>query len=125
MAAGKSIDRYQKPLAAEAEAVSAAVAERPGSLASRADVELVMADLVGDDNGEIVFFNDSGFRTLAIQTDSTVVAKGRAEAHVTANGDDVGGFQYVTFDNGLTLYFEDGLELVLSGDTGDSAPSTG
>lgn len=81
---------------------------------ARAEVELTMADLVSDDNGEIVFFNDSGFRSLAIQTDSAVVADGRTDAHVTAAGEDVSGFKYVTFDNGLTLYFEDGLDLVLS-----------
>ena len=37
-----------------------------------------MADLVSDDNGEIVFFNDSGFRSLAIRTDAAVVANGQA-----------------------------------------------
>ena len=79
-----------------------------------AEVELAMADLVGDDNGEIVFCNDSGFRSLAIRTDSQIVANGQAEAHVTAAGEDVSGFQYVTFDNGLTLFYEEGLHLVVS-----------
>jgi hypothetical protein len=79
-----------------------------------AEVELAMADLVSDDNGEIVFCNDSGFRSLAIRTDSQIVANGQAEPHVTAAGDDVSGFQYVTFDNGLTLFYEEGLHLIVA-----------
>ncbi|MDH3661881.1 MAG: hypothetical protein OEU92_17935 [Alphaproteobacteria bacterium] len=74
---------------------------------------LALADLISDDNGEIVFFNDSGFRTLAIETDAQVVSKGQATTHRTASGEDVSGFNYVTFENGLTLYFEEGLDLLL------------
>lgn len=82
---------------------------------SRAEVELTMADLISDDNGEVVFYNDSGFRSLALRTDSAVVANGLAAPHVTAGGEDVTGFHYVTFENGLTLYYQEGLDLVLSG----------
>ena len=53
----------------------------------------------------------SGFRSLAVRTDRAVVDEGRAGAHVTAAGEDVSGFKFVTFDNGLTLYFEAGLDL--------------
>ena len=77
--------------------------------------ELSLADLVSDENGEIVFFNDSGFRTLSIETDAEVVSKGQAATHSTAAGEDVSGFSYVTFENGLTLYFEEGLDLLLPG----------
>jgi hypothetical protein len=87
-----------------------------------AEVELVLADLVADANGEIVFFNDSGFRSLAIRTDRAVVADGWAGTHVTAAGDNVSGFQFVRFDNGLTLYFEAGLHVVLP-DSGPASPS--
>lgn len=76
-------------------------------------VELTLADLVSDDNGEIVFFNDSGFRTLSIETDATVVSRGQTTEHHTATGENVSGFHYVTFENGLTLYFEEGLDLLL------------
>ena len=75
--------------------------------------ELALSDLMSDDNGEIVFFNDSGFRTLSIETEAVVVSKGQATDHRTAAGEDVSGFNYVTFGNGLTLYFEDGLDLLL------------
>ena len=74
----------------------------------RRELELALADLISDDNGEIVFFNDSGLRSLAIRTDAAVVADGRVQAHRTATGEDVSGFKFVRFDNGLTLYFEEG-----------------
>lgn len=76
---------------------------------------LKLTDLISDTNGEIVFFNDSGFRTLQIETEQAVRARGQAEEHVTATGDNVSGFNYVTFDNGMTLYFEEGLDLLLQG----------
>lgn len=75
--------------------------------------ELALADLISDDNGEIVFFNDSGFRTLSIETDEGIVSKGQTTAHRTASGEDVSGFHYVTFENGVTLYFEEGVDLLL------------
>ena len=81
-----------------------------------AEAELTLSDLVGDANGEVVIFNDSGLRTLSIQTRAAVVAKGEAAKHVTAGGEDVSGFKYVTFDNGVTLYFPDGLDLILRSD---------
>jgi hypothetical protein len=84
-----------------------------GPAAMAAEVELAMSDLVGDANGEVVFFNDSGLRRLSIATDATVVANGRAAAHRTAAGQDVSGFRFLTFDNGLTLYYESGLDVVV------------
>ena len=89
--------------------------------APAAEVELALADLVADANGAVVFCNDSGFRNLAIRTDSKVVANGQAEAHVTAAGEDVSGFQYLTFDNGLTLFYEEGLHAFVA--SGAPAPS--
>lgn len=80
---------------------------------SPSEAEIALDDLVSDDNGEIVFFNDSGFRTLSITTGSSVVSDGQARDHSTAAGEDVSGFNYVTFDNGVTLYFEEGLDLLL------------
>lgn len=78
-----------------------------------ADVELMLSDLVGDANGEVVIFDDSGLRTLRIRANAAVVAEGRATRHVTASGEDVSGFRYVRFDNGMTLYFREGLDLIL------------
>lgn len=78
-----------------------------------AGAELALADLISDDNGEIVFFNDGGFRTLSIETESQVVSSGQAQDHRTSAGEDVSGFSYITFENGLTLYYEHGLDLLL------------
>jgi hypothetical protein len=76
-----------------------------------AEVELALADLVTDADGEVVIFNDSGFRTLALHTDSGVVESGRVATHVTAGGEDVSGFSYVTFENGMTVYYPEGLDV--------------
>jgi hypothetical protein len=86
-----------------------------GPAAMTAEVELAMSDLLVDDNGEVVFFNDSGLRRLLIATDAAVVADGRAGVHRTAAGQDVSGFRFVTFDNGLTLYYQSGLDVVVRG----------
>ena len=79
-----------------------------------AEAELTLSDLVADANGEVVIFNDSGFRTVSIRAGAAVVAEGEAGKHVTASGEDVSGFKYVTFDNGVTLYFPEGLDLILT-----------
>ena len=81
-----------------------------------AELELALADLVSDANGEVVVFNDSGFRTMAIRAAAAVIADGRVQKHVTTGGEDVSGFNYVTFDNGVTLYYPDGLDLILQPD---------
>jgi hypothetical protein len=86
---------------------------RETSATGAAEVQLALADLVSDANGEVVVFNDSGFRTMAIRTEAAVTADGRVQRHVTASGEDVSGFNYVTFDNGVTLYYPDGLDLIL------------
>lgn len=79
----------------------------------RADshLSLDLRDLIRDDNGEVVLYNDSGLRAIGLSTDSQVVARGHANAHVTASGEDVSGFQYLTFDDGLTLYYQEGLDV--------------
>jgi hypothetical protein len=76
-------------------------------------VVLSMSDLVSDANGEVVLFNDSGLRSLALGVDAAVVAEGKSGRHVTAAGEDVSGFRYMAFDNGVKLYFRPELELIL------------
>jgi hypothetical protein len=85
----------------------------PAGMAAASEVELAMSDLVADANGEIVLFNDSGLRRLAIATDAAVVGDGRSGAHRTATGQDVGGFRFLTFDNGVRLYYEAELDVVV------------
>src|SRR5690606_28556971 len=83
-------------------------------------VELTLSELVGDANGEVVIFNDSGLRTLALHAEAAVVEKGQVAKHVTAAGEDVSGYNYVKFDNGVTLYFPDDLDLTSVGDPSSS-----
>jgi hypothetical protein len=79
---------------------------------------LRLDELISDEHGEVVLFNDSGLRAIALETDAGIVARGAAEPHVTAGGDDVSGLRYVTFANGLTLYYQDGLELLVRSEHG-------
>jgi hypothetical protein len=76
-------------------------------------VELALSDLVQDAGGEVVLYNDSGLRALGLVADEAVVGAGEAGAHVTASGADVTGFKFVSFANGLTLYYQDGLDLIV------------
>ncbi len=85
----------------------------PAGMAPATEVELAMSDLLADANGEIVLFNDSGLRRLAIATDAAVVGDGRSGAHRTATGQDVSGFRFLTFDNGVRLYYDAELDVVV------------
>ncbi len=76
-------------------------------------LDLSLSDLIQDANGEVVVFNDSNLRNLALSTDASVIAEGSASSHVTAAGEDVSGFKFVTFDNGMTLYYEPHLEVTV------------
>lgn len=90
--------------------------------ADAAEPELMLTDLVVDANGEVVIFNDSGFRTVTIRTAAAVVSEGEAAQHVTASGADVSGFKFVTFESGVTLYLPAGLDLLLKRDPPRPAP---
>lgn len=91
--------------------------QRAGEQARRdeAEVELALTDLIADANGEVAFFNDSGFRTIGITADAAVVAEGTSGRHVTAGGTDVAGYRYLRFDNGVTLFVESGMEVIVRG----------
>lgn len=99
-----------RALSAESSSLAPVIAEDDQLLT------LNLSDLIQDDNGEVVLFNDSGLRSLAVATDAGIVAEGSSGQHVTAAGEDVSGFHYVTFDTGLTLYFQDGLEVIVRGE---------
>ena len=79
------------------------------------EVILALADLIQDRNGEVVLFNDSQFNSLELSTDSALVDQGFVEHHVTAAGDDVSGFRFVSFDNGLKLFFDPNLRVTVRG----------
>ncbi len=81
-------------------------------------LDLSLNDLIQDANGEVVVFNNSNFRNLALTTNAQVIAEGQADSHVTAAGEDVSGFKFVSFDNGMTLYYEPHLEVTVREDHG-------
>jgi hypothetical protein len=66
-----------------------------------------------DAGGEVVLYNDSGMRALGLVAEAAITGEGEASPHVTASGDDVTGFRYVSFANGMTLYYQDGLDLIV------------
>ncbi|MEQ9642887.1 MAG: hypothetical protein RIM84_22890 [Alphaproteobacteria bacterium] len=76
---------------------------------------LAIGDLLADGNNEVVLFGDGDVQALTL-TGGQVVGQGTVEAHVTETGADVSGYHFVTFDGGLTLYYQDGLNLVFGGD---------
>lgn len=75
---------------------------------------LDLADLMLDDNGEVVLFNDSNLRSLTLRAGARLVRRGEAGRHVTATGEDVSGFHYLAFDNGATIFFRPGLEVIVA-----------
>jgi hypothetical protein len=81
----------------------------------QASAALALDDLVRDENGEVVLFNDSGQRALTVATGAKVLEEGEVGRHVTATGEDVSGFRFLVFDNGLKLYHQPGLDLILVG----------
>ena len=46
-----------------------------------------------------------------------MVEEGEAGRHVTAAGEDVSGFRFIAFANGLRLYYQPGLDLILRNDS--------
>jgi len=78
-----------------------------------AGLVLRLDDMLADGNDEIVLLADSGQGQLALATDAEVVATGTAGDHVTAAGQDVSGFAFVTFATGMTLFYPDDVELAV------------
>lgn len=76
-------------------------------------IALAASDLMQDENGEVVLFNDSNLRSLALMSEADVVAQGEAAHHVTASGEDVSGFKFLTFEDGLTVYYQPQLDVVV------------
>jgi hypothetical protein len=97
--------------------VSGSTGDPPASEGA-GEVTLSTGDLIEDANGEVVLFNDSALRTLTLDSDAAAVRHGLAEEHVTATGEDVTGYQFITFDNGLTIYYQPSLEVIVRHEAG-------
>lgn len=68
-------------------------------------VVLQLGDLVPDEQGEIVVFNDID-APIHLAVADKVVASGTAEPHVTAAGIDVTGMHFSMLDSGVTVYHD-------------------
>ena len=76
------------------------------------DMVLTLADLVPDEDGEIVLFADTD-TSVKISSESAVIASGLADPHVTAAGVDVTGMAFSTFEGGITVYHNPDHDLTL------------
>ena len=70
-------------------------------------------DLVPDERGEVVLFNDAGLQTLTISSSAEKVAAGKIGGYVTRSEQDVSGFCFLAFDNGMTIYYPNDLRIQL------------
>ena len=105
---------FDRPAGPPASAAGGPLAPGGGAIADGGDLVLALEEVIGDGNGEVVFFNEAGLSRLTLQTDSAVVARGTATGHAPVDGEDVNGFAYVSFESGLTLYYPEELDLSLA-----------
>jgi hypothetical protein len=84
----------------------------PATASPAADsMVLTLNDLLPDPQGDIVLLNHAGVLEMAVLTDKRVVDTGVAEHHTTADGTDVMGMTYYSFESGPTLYIPSDLHL--------------
>jgi hypothetical protein len=77
---------------------------------------LPLEGLIPDSEGNVVLLTDAGPAAVGVLTGEMVRDSGTAGAQVTAAGLDVSGYQYVTFESGLTLYYPDGMDILVRAD---------
>lgn len=84
-------------------------------LATEPVMVLSLTDLVPDGGGEVAI-QSLGVPAVGIETleSVSVTASGTAQAHVTAAGEDVSGYRFYSFDNGITLYFPPEMVVLLT-----------
>ena len=85
----------------------------PTAASGEPELVLRLDDMLVDGNDEVVLLADSGPGQLALAADVEVVARGTAGDHLTADGQDVSGFAFVTFATGTTLFYPDDMELAV------------
>ncbi len=79
----------------------------------RSGIVLELGDLIANDHGEVVLFNDSAVQTIVLQSSARMVSQGLSKGSQTKDGQSIEGYKYCKFDNGVTIYYPDGLELIL------------
>lgn len=81
-----------------------------GEWTPRPAVTLDLAELLGGGTGEIVLSSDA---PLALTSPSQVTDAGLVDHHVTADGEDVSGLAYLSFESGVTIYYSATADLAL------------
>ena len=114
------LDTDQTPLAPAITAENMGTAENTGIPAMPAGVSddavvLTLNDLLPDPQGDIVLLNQAGSVEMAVLTDKRVVDTGVADHHTTADGTDVVGMTYYSFESGPTLYVPADMNLSVIG----------
>lgn len=77
-------------------------------------ITLSFEDLLPDSNGEIVIVSRGDSPQLSILTERRVCESGIADRHVTADGVDVAGWAYYTFEGGTKVYFSPDIDLTIA-----------
>ena len=71
-----------------------------------------LKELPPDEGGEVVIDSDAG-TDVSILSDDPIVARGVARHHVTDGGNDVSGFAYCRFADGITVFYPRRLSLFI------------
>ncbi|HWA46257.1 MAG TPA: hypothetical protein VHA10_23775 [Hypericibacter adhaerens] len=77
-------------------------------------ITLSLNDLLPDANGEIVVVSPQGQLHLNIVTDLQISESGIADSHLTADGTDVNGLSFFTFEGGMRLYYSPEVEITIA-----------
>ena len=77
-------------------------------------ITLSLNDLLPDANGEIVIVSSGDTPTLSLLTELRICESGVAGSHVTAEGVEVGGLSFYTFEGGTRVYFSPEIDLTVA-----------
>jgi hypothetical protein len=77
------------------------------------EITLSLDDLISDNNNEVVLVSDPSLDSIKLVADSPISGSGLMEHHVTADGQDVSGYHFLSFETGLTLFYGDGVHVVV------------
>ena len=93
---------------------ASAASQSEGNLAMGGErITLNIADLLPDNGGAVVLSGEEG-AGIELFSDVSPSASGVSARHTTDAGLDVSGYHYFSFDNGVTVYFPDDLDLLVS-----------
>ncbi|MEE9141055.1 MAG: hypothetical protein V3U18_09845 [Alphaproteobacteria bacterium] len=83
-------------------------------------ITLSLSRLKPDANGDVVLLADSGLSAVGVTTREAIVTSGIVDKHVTAGGVDVAGYRFVRFESGVTLYYTDDIDVLITAEAGSA-----